>query len=111
MPRIIDHPTLGSWRPEGKWCLERVRLRVWALVRVISVVKDKKKLSNERAGDTNLACSSIRSLLSHLCFNLTRWSRVFRDTAASQLNDISRFVGAFGITIPLRSGRAALHPT
>ena len=27
--------------------------------------------------------------------NLTRWSRVLRDTAASQLNDISRSAGAF----------------
>ena len=30
-------------------------------------------------------------------FNLTRWSRVLRDTAASQLNDISRSAGAFAV--------------
>ena len=30
-----------------------------------------------------------------LAVNLTRWSRVLRDTAASQLNDISRSAGAF----------------
>ena len=41
-----------------------------------------------------LGHDSVRGTYCHR-FNLTRWSRVLRDTAASQLNDISRSAGAF----------------
>ena len=42
-------------------------------------------------------CSARRI---NLTINLTRWSRVLRDTAASQLNDISRSAGAFALIHP-----------
>ena len=44
-------------------------------------------------------CSGQRSW----CVNLTRWSRVLRDTAASQLHDISRSAGTF---VRLGSGQS-----